>query len=105
MPNVSSAGSSFLSSRTTSDACRSPDASPATMASFISVRRRVHQPADGDRPEEQRAEYDEKGPDAVAFRFAPQQGEEESGRHRVKEHERDVGAEEAHADLPMGVGG
>src|SRR5579872_824377 len=34
MPNVSSLGSSFLSSRTTSDACRSPDASPATIASF-----------------------------------------------------------------------
>src|SRR5581483_3920206 len=34
MPNVSSFGSSRFSSRTTSDACRSPDASPATIASF-----------------------------------------------------------------------
>src|ERR1700730_5529118 len=35
MPNVSSCGSSCLSSRTTSEACRSPEASPATMASFM----------------------------------------------------------------------
>src|SRR6266545_5707098 len=34
MPNVCRVGSSFFSSRTTSDAWRSPDASPATTANF-----------------------------------------------------------------------
>src|ERR1051325_927088 len=33
MPKVSTSGSSTFSSRSTSAACRSPDASPATMAS------------------------------------------------------------------------
>src|SRR5438132_9855995 len=41
MPKVCSVGSSFLSSRTTSDACRSPDASPATMANFTPAPRPV----------------------------------------------------------------
>src|SRR5215470_7929688 len=37
MPKVSSDGSSAFSSRTTSEAWRSPEASPATMASFMYV--------------------------------------------------------------------
>src|SRR5260221_1685705 len=37
MPNVESAGSSAFSSCTTLAACRSPDASPATMAIFIAA--------------------------------------------------------------------
>src|SRR5438477_10137023 len=88
MPNVSSSGSSFLSSRTTSDACRSPDASPATMANFTSAvpdpeprkrrrtryaqgilrcaqdktssqRERIHDPRHSDAAEEERAENEE----------------------------------------------
>src|SRR5438067_3001880 len=128
MPNVSSEGSSDLSSRTTSEACRSPDASPATMASFMVggwqlavgrdcrpaancqpptansfIRRVIHQPRQGDAADEQPDEHLQEEPDALLARALPKQREVDPRGHGVDEHQHDVVAEETHSFLPSAM--
>src|SRR6266705_1765455 len=127
MPNVSSDGSSAFSSRTTSEAWRSPEASPAMMASFMAgchpePRRRrgipcahargiprfarndtssqwkvVHRPRQRDAAEEETDEDLDEEDDPLAPGVLPQQGEVEAGGHGVDEHQHDVVADQAHS--------
>src|SRR5947199_4682802 len=120
MPNVVSGGSSFFNSRTTSDACRSPEASPATMASFIAVvgcrwpvagdrlnvsfqRKGEHHPGQRDPAEEEREKNEKKEADALPSLALPQQREEERRRDGVDEHQNEMAAEERHSLRPSAM--